>query len=426
MFGKRFRNFIIGKSNYVASWVEYKHAILRGHLIVLCLLVGVVYLAIDMATDIRGNEPYYVAVIITGLLTLYLNRIGKYKLANVLFVATINVIVFLFASNDQYRSGVYMFFVIVGMTAITLFGIKERRWSLFFVLLSVGLFFLSYWGGITIRQVNTYSEAYIQTNFAINFCIALASGISLIYFLMGINQSIEKEILDKNELLAKTNQELDRFVYSASHDLRAPLRSLLGLIEVTQKSTSAEEIQECLVMMKDRVHNMDAFIREIIDFSRNARKELNCESILIADLLNEVIDDLKFADGYESIYVRLTIPAGYTVVTDKARLNVVLHNLVGNAFKYFDPQKEHPEVAIAVAAEGQDTTITISDNGVGIAPEHQSRIFEMFYRASEQSTGSGLGLYIVKETLARLHGTIQFKSTLGQGSVFMVTLPENR
>lgn len=140
-------------------------------------------------------------------------------------------------------------------------------------------------------------------------------------------------------------------------------------------------------------------------------------------MVQEVINDLKFAYGMEQIYVRLDVASDYTILTDKSRLNVVLHNLIGNALKYQDPQKENQEVTVKVTNDSDQTKIEISDNGIGIAPEHQEKIFDMFYRASEQSNGSGLGLYIVRETITKLKGNIQVSSTPGLGSVFAITLP---
>lgn len=424
MFGRRFRNLIIGKQNYIESWLDYKNAVLRGNLIMLSIFVGAVYLFVDWINGITGNELYYFSAILIGVIALYLNRLGKHKLSSISFMLLINLLVFLFASNDQYRSGVYIFFVVTAMSSIAIFGHRYKYWAFAFVCLSVVLFFVSYWGGISIQPKRAYTEAYIKLNFAINFLIAMLSVIAQLYFLIAINTKTEKEIMAKNELLAKTNTELDRFVYSASHDLRAPLRSLLGLIEVTQKTTNPEEIQECLIMMKDRVHNMDLFIKEIIDFSRNARQALRYEPINVRAMVQEVINDLKFAEGMEQIYVRLDISSDFTILTDKSRLSVVLHNLIGNAFKYHDPQKENQEVTVKVTGDNEYARIEISDNGIGIAPEHQEKIFEMFYRASEQSNGSGLGLYIVRETITKLKGGIQVSSTPGLGSAFAITLPK--
>ncbi len=423
MFRRKFRDLIIGKDTYIDSWVDYKNAILRGHLIVVSLLVGIAYMFMDRYNHVSGNDLYYIAVIVTGAITFILNRKKKYLLSNILFLSLINAIVFLFASSDSYRSGVYIFFVITGITSVTLFGRKDRTLAIFFVILSVILFFLSYWGNFSILPKRVLTEEYIQISFATNFVIALVTGITLLYFLIDVNHGTEREILKKNELLAKTNKELDRFVYSASHDLRAPLRSLLGLIEVTQKTQSPEEVKECLELMKQRIDNMDGFIKEIIDFSRNARQDVKRENFVLLPIIKETVDNLKFAEGMEKIYVRVDIAPSLSIVSDLPRLKVVLQNLIGNAFKYHDHGKEQQEVLIRAEAEGDQVRIEIEDNGLGIAAEHHSRIFEMFYRASEKSQGSGLGLYIVRETLTKLNGSIKFHSLAGQGSRFTVWLP---
>lgn len=274
MVGSGFRNLIIGKGTYIPSWGDYKNALLRGHLIVVTITVGVVYLITDWLSGIQGNEPYYLAVIATGVITFILNRKQKYKLANILLLSLINLIVFLFASSDQYRTGIYILFVISGIAGFALFGHKEKVLASLFAALSLILFFLSYWFDISIKTPRVFTEEYIQISFAINFTVSLTIGIALLYFLIDVNHATEKELLAKNDLLAKTNRELDRFVYSASHDLRAPLSSLLGLIEVAHKTSDPSEINQCLDLMRQRVNNMDGFIKEIIDFSRNIRQEV--------------------------------------------------------------------------------------------------------------------------------------------------------
>ena len=423
MLKRKFRDLIIGKHTYINSWVDYKNAILRGHLIVVSLLVGITYIFVDRYNNVEGNDPYYIAVIITAVITLIINRWGRYRLANILFLSLLNAIVFLFASNDGYRVGIYMFFVITGITSIALFGHKDRPLAFSFALLSTILFFLSYWGNFTILPKRVFTDEYVQISFATNFVIAIVTGIALLYFLIDVSHFTEKEILLKNELLGKTNKELDRFVYSASHDLRAPLRSLLGLIEISQKTDNPDDVKHCLELMKQRVDNMDYFIHEIIDFSRNARQEVRNEKVVLMPIVKEVIEDLKFGAGMDRIYVSIDIDPTFALVTDLARFKVVMHNLIGNAFKYHDPDKENSEVSIKASSENSFIRIDVKDNGVGIAEEHKSKIFEMFYRASERSQGSGLGLYIVQETLAKLNGSIQVKSEPGLGSIFSVHLP---
>ena len=176
--------------------------------------------------------------------------------------------------------------------------------------------------------------------------------------------------------------------------------------------------------MKQRIDNMDAFIKEIIDFSRNARQDVRKEEFFLLPVIKETVEDLKFAEGMENIFVRIDVSPELSIVSDLPRLKVVLQNLIGNAFKYHDLQKDQQEVLIKAEMKGDKIRIEIEDNGLGIAEEHQSRIFEMFYRASEKSQGSGLGLYIVQETLTRLKGSVQFTSSTGQGSRFTLFLPD--
>lgn len=235
----------------------------------------------------------------------------------------------------------------------------------------------------------------------------------------------EQKILNQNDLLAKANDELDRFVYSASHDLRAPLSSLLGLITVAEKTDRPHEVMQCLDMMRHRVETMEGFIKEITDYSRNSRQELVFTSIKIRSLIQEVVNNLKFTRGAENIRMDIQVNEQEKFVTDSNRLKIVLNNLIANALKYHDPTKADPYIVInALKGEGY-YILEVGDNGAGILPEHTDKIFNMFYRASENAEGSGLGLYIVRETLTKLSGNISVNSTIGVGSTFTVKIPSH-
>lgn len=216
---------------------------------------------------------------------------------------------------------------------------------------------------------------------------------------------------------------MDRFVYSASHDLRASLSSLLGLIEISRLAKNKEEFDEYINMMKGRVHNLEKFIGEIIDYSRNSRQEIQKVPINFLRVCNEVVEGLKFTLGQETTSITYHIPTDLEFLCDLPRLKIVLNNIIGNAMKYMDQNKAVHQIDIYGAFSENAVKIEIKDNGVGISPEHHQRIFEMFYRASESGHGSGLGLYIVKEALAKLNGEIRFKSTPGVGTSFIINLP---
>jgi PAS domain S-box-containing protein len=233
----------------------------------------------------------------------------------------------------------------------------------------------------------------------------------------------EQEILLKNDQLAKINEELDRFVYSASHDMRAPLSSLLGLIDLSERTSLPNELKEYHRMMRDRIKVMEGFIKEVTDYSRNARLELLLNKHSLAMLVNEVFDNLAYSLVDKKMQISVDIDPNLIISTDAGRLKIVLSNIVSNAFKYHNPYAENPFIAVAASFSGHQIAINVKDNGLGIAPEHHQKIFDMFYRASEISDGSGLGLYIVKETLGKLNGSISFQSEIGVGSTFSIYLP---
>jgi PAS domain S-box-containing protein len=233
----------------------------------------------------------------------------------------------------------------------------------------------------------------------------------------------EQQIRLQNELLAKANEELDRFVYSASHDLRAPLSSLLGLISIAEKTDNSTEVMQCLDMMKKRVLTMENFIKEITDYSRNSRLGVEKKPVNVLKLVQGIIETLKFTNGAERISLRLNIGSELEFETDANRLKVIVNNLIANAIKYHDYSKPNPFIEISAWKKNNENVLVVRDNGQGILKEHQDQIFNMFYRASENSEGSGLGLYIVKETASKLSGEIDVESQPGEGSEFTLSLP---
>jgi PAS domain S-box-containing protein len=236
-------------------------------------------------------------------------------------------------------------------------------------------------------------------------------------------KNAEAQLAQKNVQLAKTNEELDRFVYSASHDMRAPLSSLLGLIHLSEKTDRPEEIGTFLQMMKERIKTMEGFIKEVTDYSRNTRLDLASIQVSLVDLANEVVNTLAYSIVNKKVRIEIDIDKKIVLKTDVNRLKVVINNLLSNAYKYHKFDKNDPFIRITANEKGPTVIMTVEDNGQGIAPEHHARIFEMFYRASESSDGSGLGLYIVKETLDKLNGSISVRSVQGEGTEFTVTLP---
>ena len=232
----------------------------------------------------------------------------------------------------------------------------------------------------------------------------------------------EKMLRDTNEMLRKTNEELDRFVYSASHDLRAPLMSLLGLIRIMELEKPKDNT-EYLDMMTKSIRRLDLFISDIINHSQNSRLQPDIRPIDFPALLQDCYDQLQYLSHASRIKKINDFSLTAPFYNDPKRIAIVFNNLLSNAINYQNPWEPNPFILIRITTTEMDCTIEVRDNGKGISEEHQDKIFNMFYRANEEAKGSGLGLYIVKEIIDKLEGTIKVESTPGNGTTFIIELP---
>jgi len=306
--------------------------------------------------------------------------------------------------------------------AFALLGFRHKRLAFAFIGLSVVLFLISYWVDFGFIEQREYSREYLRFSYTINFLVTLISSIAIMYFMMDLHYHSQRSMLDKNDQLQKANAELDRFVYSASHDLRAPLSSLLGLIEVAKLDHAG--VDHYLDMMKAKIHDLEDFIKEIISYSRNARMDIRKQPVNLRQTVDDVTEALTFSVGNPDVRIENNVPESMLVNTDSVRLKIVLSNLIDNALKYRDENKEKPFIRIEAGERDGVKVISVKDNGVGIDQAYLDRIFNMFFRASENSKGSGLGLYIVKEALGKINGSIHVESSLGTGTTFCVRIPE--
>jgi signal transduction histidine kinase len=235
----------------------------------------------------------------------------------------------------------------------------------------------------------------------------------------------ERTLRKQNEELVKINKELDSFVYSVSHNLRAPLMSVLGLINLVQieNKKTDDTMNGYFGMMQHSIHKLDDTLKEILDYSRNARSELNIEAVDFKKLVEDSFERLKYMDGSEQVSKNISIEGNADLFSDGYRLSVIINNLVSNAIKYRDPNKENSVIDIHAKITPASLEVTFRDNGIGISDEFMPKIFDMFFRATEKSEGAGLGLYIVKETIEKLLGSISAESTVGDGTVFRIKIP---
>ena len=243
-----------------------------------------------------------------------------------------------------------------------------------------------------------------------------------------IINSRTKEIMEKsqaleiaNESLKVKNQELDNFVYRSSHDLIAPLKSLKGLIHIAKSDNSVDNQLEYLQHMEKSVLKLEDFIKSILDFATNIKTETRKVEVNLEELVSDIAYDLEYYEQAKDIELRRLLDIT-TFKTEPKRLRIILSNLLANAVKYHNFDQENPCVEIKAYSNGNGkTTLEITDNGQGIKEEYLPNIFDMFFRANNTSEGSGLGLYIVKDMITRLDGTISVSSTYGKGTTFTLS-----
>jgi len=233
----------------------------------------------------------------------------------------------------------------------------------------------------------------------------------------------EKVLLSNNTELKKINSELDRFVYSVSHELRSPLTSIMGLhsiIDHKQMDKGNKEINE---LINKSIIKMDETIHDILDYSHNSRKEVKVEKIDLRNLIEDAFLQINYINPGFSFDKRIKIKLSEPFYSDKGRISVILNNLISNSMKYGKKQCPDSFIDIKAVIDSKKIVIKIADNGIGIKQECLPRIFEMFYRATIASSGTGLGLYIAKECTEKLNGTIKVKSEFGKGTTFAIEIP---
>lgn len=230
------------------------------------------------------------------------------------------------------------------------------------------------------------------------------------------------ELREKNEELQKRNEELSKFIYSISHDLRAPLTSMRSVIDVCKLIKERNELDEYFSLLEGRILHLEEFIQNMIDYYKNSMMEFNPQQIDFNDLIGRTIERCQQL-GENGVRFQTNISQDFPFLSDEFRLEVIMNNLISNAVKYQQDENEDKFVEIDVLTEGPGATVRVRDNGIGIPENHMQNIFDMFYRATSEKEGVGIGLYLVKESIEKLEGTVHVDSQPNKGTVFEVKVP---
>lgn len=240
------------------------------------------------------------------------------------------------------------------------------------------------------------------------------------------NRQAQEEVLrQQNEQLIKINKELDSFVYSVSHDLRSPLSSILGLVNIAKLEgfKNPDMLTIYFEMIERSITKLDETIKEILNYSRNARGELNIEEVDLDSMIQNAFSQMQYLPGYHGTLKEVNVQSHTALYSDAYRLSVIMLNLISNSLKYGDDTKDQKHIQVSATITPANCILQVGDNGIGIHPDYIDNVFNMFYRATDRSQGAGLGLYIVKEMVEKLAGTISITSVLGQGTVITISIP---
>lgn len=268
---------------------------------------------------------------------------------------------------------------------------------------------------LSIIVLNLLGAEYSVPNFfgIVDLFVISLTGLSMVMWLL-------EEERDK---LNKSNHELNGFLYRTSHDLRAPIATILGLANLARLEVKDNTSLNYFEKIEHRTKKLDSVIQDIMLFSQNTKRDLQIQWIDFNELVQAAIAEISFSKNNKPIKFHYEPNSNNMLKTDYNMLKTIVYNLIENAVHYHKHQVDNPFVRVTFRKNSYKVLIEVEDNGPGIEDIHLPKVFDMFYRASVESDGTGLGLYIVREAVLRLKGNIGVQSPPGKGARFSITLP---
>lgn len=233
----------------------------------------------------------------------------------------------------------------------------------------------------------------------------------------------EHRLREKDLLLDKVANELDRFVYSASHDLRSPISSMKGLMTLMKMNPDVFDWEHFLTMMEESLDRLDVFISKLVEFSRNSHEPVVMERVDLNKIIKSILDDQQAHSNWPKVKVECLLPDSFVVSSDYNKVYTILSHVIRNSLDYSDVSKCSFLLSIKGQIHRDIVTLEIIDNGIGIEKKFMPMVFQMFFRATMLSKGSGLGLYLAREAINRLGGTITISSELNLGTLVRIQFP---
>ena len=397
----------------------------------LLVLPLVVYSKIEFPT-----ESYWLQLL--GMVALYglspvFNHLRHHNVARSFSVYAGAVAVFWGTWVFGFETGIQFLFFINVVNAFMSFHFAHK-WKVTVIVLSILLIYLLSWYNYEINgpQLKLNQEQTKQWSLFF-WIIGFAALLIYSYFSIQVVRGKSRILLqhqttleNQNEALTKANKELDYFFYAVSHDLRSPLTSVLGLIELMKMENDPTQINNYLSLQESSIKKMNDFIFDIIHIAKNARQELEVDSISFNSIIQDIIAQHEFNDDSQQIEKIVTVDQKNEFFGDATRLKIVLNNLISNAIHYSNLTQEKSIIKISVVTNLNEAIIKIWDNGIGIPKEFQQKVFDMFFRGNNEKPGTGLGLYMVHEIIHKMNGTIELKSELNHFTEFILHIPQKK
>lgn len=368
-------------------------------------------------------------------LMLVLTKMGYYKFGMIFGLIITSVSTIFIVQRVGADSGTDHYFVLFGLVPFVFFGYKDRMIAVGLTIFTFICFLLARTLKLSFVEPMNLTPEQSRIFLLVNSVLTFLLTLYIILKLLEMTHMAEKALLQKqfmteeqNKELRRVNLELDKFVYSASHDLSAPLKSIGGLIQITKMESPSPNMNQYLDMMQKSVIKLEDFIKDIINYSRNSRMPIRNEKLDFSALVKSVWEDHLYYSNHES-KIEFIVEDNLlsSIYSDQTRLRIIINNLLSNAIKFHvEDQRSHPYIKVAVSETSEEYYFETTDNGMGIDPAIKENIFNMFFRGTANVSGSGLGLYILKESVEKLNGIVWVESELGIGTTFKITIPKNQ
>jgi hypothetical protein len=234
---------------------------------------------------------------------------------------------------------------------------------------------------------------------------------------------LEDTVRIRTKELKDANEQLETFVYKASHDIKGPLKSIIGLTTVGQKDVQDATANVYFDHILKSTRKLDNLLMDLLEITKVKQATIKLEKIDFKELITEAVTRFENLPDFHHLKIKTNLKGNIDYTCDKFLMFSIIQNLIENAIKYRDPLKEENHLDIEIQTSVHGVEMIFSDNGPGIPDEFQEKIFDMFMKVNENSNGTGLGLYIVKTTVEKLNGTLKLESNLGEGTTFIIKLP---